>query len=391
MFQVHDTEGGGEACRQARTMEAVGRLAGGIAHELNNILTVISGHADVVDRLLADGDPLHAEVGAIVEASRRAAALTRQLLAFSRQQLLNPKPLDVSAVVAGMAGALRRAGGSNVRLVTELGQGLGLVSADPAQLEHVVSSLAANAREAMPDGGTLTIATSAARFARPEAREHFTIEPGRYVVLTVSDTGRGMDAGVLDRAFEPFFTTKGQGRGLGLSTVYGVVKQSGGYVDAWSEPGRGARMTVYLPQACAGEAPRGAGAASERPGGAETILLVEDEDGVRKLASIALRRSGYTVLEAPHGGEALRVFDEYEGEIDLVLTDVVMPKMSGRELAERLGARHAPVKLMYMSGYSDEAFERRGVLDGGVALLPKPFSPGQLVAKVREVLDQPCA
>jgi two-component system cell cycle sensor histidine kinase/response regulator CckA len=381
-----------EQLRQSQKMEAVGRLAGGVAHDFNNLLTIISGYSD----LLLDTPPLQersrAHVEEIKKAGNRAATLTRQLLAFSRSQVLAPQVLDLNAVVTNVDKMLRRLIGEDVDLVTILGEKLGSVRADPGQIEQVIMNLAVNARDAMPQGGKLTIETSNVALDAAYARTHMTVMPGEYIMLAVSDTGIGMDAQTQAHIFEPFFTTKekGKGTGLGLATVYGIIKQSGGYIWVYSEPGLGATFKVYLPRVERPSGEVGQGTAAESPAkGHETILLVEDEPALRAMVRNVLESKGYKVLEARHGEDALMVSELHRGPIDLLLTDVVMPGMSGRELAEHLVSADKNTKVLYMSGYTDDAIVHHGVLGSDMAFLQKPFSPDSVVRKVREVLDAP--
>ena len=373
-------------------MEAIGRLAGGVAHDFNNLLTAISGYAEMLLASLGKDDPARHEVREIREAGARAAALTRQLLAFSRRQMLQPTALDLNAVVADMGEMLGRVIGEHVELVTRLAPDLGAIEADHSQIEQVIVNLAVNARDAMPEGGTLAITTANADLGGAFAREHVDVEPGPYVLLSVSDTGRGMSAETLSRAFEPFFTTKGpgEGTGLGLATVHGIVKQSGGHVAARSEPGKGTTIDVYLPRTEAA-----APVVRRRPlpdaalHGSETILLVEDEDMVRDLARTVLEQHGYTVLEARDGAEALRICEQADQPIHLAVTDVVMPRMDGAELAARLRTLSPDTRILYISGYADHTIVRHGTADPATPFLHKPFTPTALAAKVREVLDTP--
>jgi PAS domain S-box-containing protein len=379
-----------EQFRQAQKMEAVGRLAGGVAHDFNNLLTIINGFADILTDRLGRDHPEQGHVNEIRKAGERAASLTRQLLAFSRRQVLAPQVLDLNAVVSNMEKMLRRLIGEDVDLVTVPGRDLGRVLVDPGQIEQIVLNLAINARDAMPQGGKLTIATANARLDESYALGHFPVRPGDYVMLSVSDTGCGMDAETQAHLFEPFFTTKetGKGTGLGLATVYGIVKQSGGYVWAYSEVGRGTTFNVYFP---AVEAPaRVLPSAPARPvlqRGSETILLVEDEGSLRSLVHGILVSSGYKVLQARDGEDALRVAEQHKGPIHLLLTDVVMPGLGGRELAEHLAPFQRTMKVLYFSGYTDDAILHHGVLEPGTNFLQKPFRPDDLVQKVRQVLD----
>ena len=378
-----------EQLRQSQKMEAVGRLAGGVAHDFNNLLTVIKGYSELMLDQLDGGDPMRAEVEEVQRAADRAAALTRQLLAFSRQQVLAPKVIDLNAVVSNMDKLLKRLLGEDVDLFTVLDPKIGTVRADPGQIEQVIMNLAVNARDAMPKGGKLTIETSNVMLDENYARDHATVKPGKYVMLAVSDTGIGMDAETRSHVFEPFFTTKeqGKGTGLGLSTVYGIVKQSGGYIWVYSEVNMGTTFKVYLPRVDA-RVDQSSGAVKATPRtGHETVLLVEDEDGVRALIRQVLHRAGYTVLQARHGGEALLTCERHEGKIDLLLTDVVLTQMSGHELALRLMKIRPDMKVLYMSGYTDEAVVHHGVLTAGSAFLQKPFTNEALSRKVREVLD----
>jgi len=376
--------------RQAQKMEAVGRLAGGIAHDFNNLLTIIAGYSDMMLSRLAADDPLRAHVSEIRIAGDRAASLTRQLLAFSRQQVLAPQVLDLNAVVANMDKMLRRLIGEHIDLVTVCEKRLWHVKADPGQLEQVIMNLAVNARDAMPKGGKLTLETANVELDGAYARAHVAVKPGRYIMLAVSDTGCGMDSETQSHLFEPFFTTKerGKGTGLGLSTVYGIVKQSGGNVWVYSELGRGATFKVYLPQVDEPlEEPRPVEARAVAARATETVLVVEDEVSVRSLVRGVLESRGYRVLEASHGADALSISDQHGGPIHLLLTDVVMPEMSGRDLASRVMPRRPEIRVLYMSGYTDDAIVHNGVLDAGTAFLQKPFTPDALARKVREVLD----
>lgn len=378
--------------RQAQKMEAVGRLAGGVAHDFNNLLTIISGYSQMLLDALDANDSARRDIEPIIEAAERAAALTRQLLTFSRRQVVQPKLLDVNRQVSRMNRMLRRVIGEDVELVTSFKSEAGRIKADPGQLEQVILNLAINARDAMPQGGKLTIETAEIELGGGPADTPRELPPGRYVVLALSDTGTGMDAEVMSHLFEPFFTTKGKGKGtgLGLSTVYGIVKQNHGEVIINSEVGRGTTVRIYFPVAePAGKvrpelAPRSAAARK----GTETILLVEDEEEVRRLAREMLTRQGYTVIEAGSGAEAMRIWRDRFNSIDMLLTDVVMPRMSGRELADKLRGSRPELKVMYMSGYTDDVMARHGVLDSGTAFLSKPFTSEILSRKVRAVLDE---
>jgi two-component system cell cycle sensor histidine kinase/response regulator CckA len=377
--------------RQAQKMEAVGQLAGGVAHDFNNLLTVILGYSDLLAEKLDTGSPEVEELEEIRMAGERAASLTRQLLAFSRLQVLERKVLDVNDLVAHTEKMLRRLIGEDVELVTVLDPDLRRVFADAGQLEQVVMNLAVNARDAMPQGGKLTIETSNVELDEAYARRHATVRPGSFVMLAVSDNGTGMEAGTLARIFEPFFTTKerGKGTGLGLATVYGIVKQSGGQVWVYSERGKGTTFKIYLPPAAEGvssEEVPAAGSPSLR--GSETVLLVEDEKSVRALSRAILSSYGYTVLEAGSGKEALEIVRNFDGTIHLVLTDVVMPSMGGSSLVSFLETLRPGIKVLYMSGYTDDAVVRHGHLEQGRAFLQKPFTPETLARKVRGALGK---
>jgi PAS domain S-box-containing protein len=379
-----------EQLRQSQKMEAVGKLAGGIAHDFNNLITVINGHADLSLRRLKQDDALHPKLEAIQKAGERASALTRQLLAFSRKQILQPKVLDLNHVIVETNKMLQRLIGEDVDLLMGLTPDLGKVKADPGQIEQVLMNLSVNARDAMPKGGKLTIETSNVYLDGGYASRHLSVRPGRYVILAVSDTGCGMNAQTQERIFEPFFTTKeiGKGTGLGLSTVYGIVKQSGGNIWVYSEVGRGTTFKIYLPCVESPTEEFQVGADDmEMPTGTETVLLVEDEEMVRDMAREILQETGYQVLEAKHGEEALLVAEQHHGPIHLMLSDVVMPQMSGRELAEKLLPIRREMKVLYMSGYTDDAIVHHGVLDEGMAFIEKPFTINALARKLREVLD----
>ncbi|HLQ59905.1 MAG TPA: ATP-binding protein, partial [Gemmatimonadales bacterium] len=378
-----------EQFRQSQKMEAVGQLAGGIAHDFNNLLTAILGNTQLLLRDLPPGDAKRGDVEEIRKASERAASLTRQLLAYSRRQMLQPKVLDLNVVVAEMDKMLRRLIGEHIALVAALQSDLGHVRADPNQIEQVIVNLAVNARDAMPDGGKLTIETANVDLDETFAQAHLGSVPGAYAMLAVTDTGHGMDVNVRAHLFEPFFTTKevGKGTGLGLATVYGIVKQSGGYISVYSERGRGSTFKIYLPRIAT---PSATPAAPPRVGaarGSETVLVVEDELAVLTLSRRALEAQGYVVLAASDAAAALRVVERHGGTIHLLLTDVVMPGMSGRDLADRLTAQRPGIRVLYMSGYPGDAVVQHGTLPSGSAFLQKPFSPDGLARKVRDVLD----
>ena len=379
-----------EQLRQSQKMEAVGQLAGGIAHDFNNLLTAILGSTQLLLHNTPTGDPRREDAEEIRNAGMRAAELTRQLLAFSRRQVLAPKVLELNAVVTNMQRMLQRLLGEDVELATALDPAAGAVSADPGQLEQVLLNLAVNARDAMPSGGRLDVATSRLTLAEEHMERRHRLPAGDYACLAVTDTGVGMDDATQAHLFEPFFTTKevGKGTGLGLATVYGIVKQSGGYIWVYSEPGRGTTVKVYLPRV-AGEAdaPPLAAPSLAEVRGDETVLLVEDATPVRTMARRGLEGRGYRVLDASDGPAALELSARHAGRIDLLVTDVVMPGMSGRELAERLAPQRPSMKVLYTSGYTDDTMVRQGVLTAGVAFLQKPFVPDTLARKVREVLD----
>ncbi|MGC1255231.1 MAG: PAS domain S-box protein [Candidatus Acidiferrales bacterium] len=381
-----------EQLRQAQKMEAVGRLAGGIAHDFNNLLMVIQGYADLLTERLAEGDPLRRNAEQIQTASQRATSLTRQLLAFSRKQMLAPKVLNVQSVVVDMEKILRRLIGEDIQLETSSVPDLGLIKADRSQIEQVIMNLAVNARDAMPEGGRLTIETANVELDKAAAHPPAVLSPGKYVMLAVTDNGCGMDAETQAHIFEPFFTTKekGKGTGLGLATVYGIVKQSGGYVWVYTEPGRGTSFKVYLPRIEDEQTARGRDGksdAQELPRGSETVLLVEDEKGVRELAREYLELTGYTVIAAEDGHTALELAAMHVGPIQLLMTDVVMPGISGRELAGRVKTIRPEIKVLFMSGYTDQAVVHHGILDTDAALLQKPFTMAALAAKLREILS----
>jgi signal transduction histidine kinase len=376
--------------RQAQKMEAVGRLAGGIAHDFNNLLTAILGYSELLLHQMATDAAARADVDEIKKAGDRAVALTRQLLAFSRQQVLEPRVVDVNEIVTNVEKLLRRMIGEDVELVTTLDPAIGRVKVDPGQMEQVLMNLAVNARDAMPVGGRLVIRTSDCAVNRPTRASGTTIEPGRYVLVTVADNGSGMTPEVVKQIFDPFFTTKGvgQGTGLGLSTVYGIVKQSSGSISVETEPGRGTTFTIHLP--CVDE-PVEALAPAAPPAhtveGSETILLVDDDPGIRELLRRALKSHGYDVLTAADGAQALAVAGSHVGDLDMLITDVVMPRMGGPELASHLTTTYPPLVVLYITGYADRREWTPEVSQAGRAYLQKPFAPSVLLRKVRKLLD----
>jgi signal transduction histidine kinase len=376
--------------QQAQKMEAIGRLAGGVAHDFNNLLTAILGYCELLLADFGPDDRRHADITEIQKAGTRAAGLTRQLLAFSRKQIIEPTLLDLNVVVADLRAMLGRLIGEDVKIVLDLQPALAFVKADRGQVEQIVMNLAVNARDAMPSGGTLTIETANANLDEHYAKRHPTAKPGPYVVLSVTDTGIGMTPQVQARLFEPFFTTKGPGKGtgLGLATVHGIVARSGGSVNVHSDVGRGTSFKVYFPQTDATERAAQAPPPVARPrAGTQTVLVVEDAEGLRELAMRLLQREGYTVLAASNADEALELF-ELNACIDVILTDVVMPGASGPELTRQLVERRPELKVIYMSGYTEEAIVHHGVLEPGIAFLHKPFTIDTLGRKIREVLDR---
>jgi signal transduction histidine kinase/ActR/RegA family two-component response regulator len=382
-----------EQLRQSQKMDAIGQLAGGVAHDFNNLLTAICGHSELSLKRLTPQDPLHRHLEQIKKSGERAAALTRQLLAFSRKQILQPKIIDLNQIVVDMNKMLQRLIGEDIDLLMGLAADLGKVKADPNQIEQILLNLSINARDAMPKGGRLTIETSNVHLSEEYSHEHVSVRPGRYVMLAVSDNGCGMDAKTQTHIFEPFFTTKevGKGTGLGLATVYGIVKQSGGDIRVYSEPRMGTTFKIYLPHVSASaadsiERPSEARAASPC---SETVLLVEDDESVRRLTRVTLERVGYRVLQAGNPKEAERLASEFTGPIHLLLSDIIMPESEGPPLMDRLVRARPAVRALYMSGYADEAIVRQGLLVEGTPFLPKPFTPQALARKVRDVLDAP--
>ena len=376
--------------RQAQRMESVGRLAGGIAHDFNNLLTVIGGYGELVTRELPPSGALRRNVEEMTKAGKRAADLTRQLLAFSRRQMLTPTIFNINESVLGMTSMLRRLIGEDVELTLDLEPVLGRVRADKGQVEQVLVNLAVNARDAMPSGGVLTVRTANVLVDEHSTLRHSDLDRGAYTSVVVEDSGTGIDESLLPKIFEPFFTTKeqGKGTGLGLSTVYGIVRQSGGAVTVASERGKGTTFSVYFPHVEEEESAPPAEPETAAPVGTETVLLVEDEAGVRNLVAIGLRSRGYTVIEASNGCDALASCEQSLEAIHLLVTDVIMPKMGGRELAERMQEVRPGLKVLFISGYTENGVVEKGVIKEGVSLLQKPFTTDALARKVREVLDE---
>jgi PAS domain S-box-containing protein len=380
--------------RQAQKMESVGRLAGGVAHDFNNLLTIINGYSSFLLNRLKVGDPLRAYADEIRMAGDRAASLTKQLLAFSRKQVIEPKVLDLNATIRESAPMLQRLIGEDIVLETHLDSSAGQVMADPDQIHQVIMNLAVNARDAMPAGGAIDVETENVELGEElSGAGHLSAAPGRYVLMTVTDNGQGMDEPTRQQIFEPFFTTKelGKGTGLGLATVYGIVRQSGGWIDVWSEVGVGTSFKVYLPRIDSCPLPERQGTSAPTERGFETILVVEDQTAVRAYTGAVLNQCGYRVLEASDGHEATAAAERHAGEIHLLLTDVVMPGMNGKELSERLKVKHPNLKVLFISGYTADAIAHHGVLDPGVALLHKPFCPEELAGRIREILARPSA
>jgi PAS domain S-box-containing protein len=377
-----------EQLRQSQKMEAIGRMAGGVAHDFNNLLTVIGGYCGLSLHQLEAKHPLHKNITEIQKASERAAALTSQLLAFSRKQVLQPRVIKLNEVVCNMEKMLRRLIGEDVEFVTAFEANLGNVKADPGQIEQVIMNLAVNARDAMPRGGKLTISTENVSIDGPSSFRDRSLAAGEYIMLAVSDNGVGMTEEVKAHLFEPFFTTKGLGKGtgLGLATCYGIVCQSGGDIRVYSEPGVGTTFKIFLPRTDAVQEPTRNSENEPLPGGTERILVVEDDPAVRELAVTILREQGYEVGESNSAVEALQLI-RTKAAFDLILTDVIMPRMSGKELSDQIRSQLPKIKVLLMSGYTDDALAHHGVLEDGISFLPKPFSPAQLTRKIREVLD----
>jgi PAS domain S-box-containing protein len=375
----------------AQKMEAVGRLAGGVAHDFNNMLTVVAGYNRMILDELSPMDPLRGYAEEILKAADRAGALTNQLLAFSRRQVMQPRVINVNDVLTQTQKMLQRLIGEDVTLNLSLMADLGNIKADPNHIEQAIVNLAVNARDAMPTGGTITIETGNTQLDEHYSKTHLGVKPGEFVMIAVSDTGHGMDSATRQHIFEPFFTTKarGKGTGLGLATVYGMVKQSGGDIWVYSEPGQGTTFKLYFPRVAEGLSAESASAArTERGSGCETILLVEDEKAVRDLTARLLKQLGYTALTAASGAEALEISHSFTGHIALLLTDVVMPQMSGRQVADALGVSRPGMKVLYLSGYTENAVVHHGVLETGVDFLPKPFTREVLGQKIRDVLER---
>jgi signal transduction histidine kinase/ActR/RegA family two-component response regulator len=388
--RTRELEQAHEQLRHAQKMEAIGTLAGGVAHDFNNLLTAIMGYAQLMVLRLKPDDPALRDTEEILRSAERAAMLTRQLLAFSRREVLQPKLLDLNAIVGDLGKMLRRLIGETVELLVVPGEELWPVRADAGHLEQVLMNLTVNARDAMPEGGRITVETANIELGEVYAGEHVGVKPGQYVLLSVSDTGTGMDETTKARVFEPFFTTKGAGRGtgLGLSTVYGIVQQWGGAIQIYSDLGWGTTFKVYLPRAAGPAEAVGKASKGEMPRGSETVLFAEDQDAVAAVVRATLQLCGYRVLQASNGSEAVELCRRYDGPIQLLVTDIVMPGMSGPELAAAVRTLRPETKILFISGYSERAFTSHGTLDGDAGFLQKPFMPAALALKVREVLDR---
>ena len=382
-----------EQFRHSQKMEAIGRLAGGIAHDFNNLLTIIKGYSQLSLHELKEENPLKGNLEEINRASEKASDLTRQLLNFSRSQMMEMKVVDLNTLLRNLDKMLRRVIGEDVELITCLADDLGRIKVDPGQIEQVIMNLVVNAKDAIPSGGKLAIETANVELDETYARSHIGVKPGHHVMLLVSDTGMGMGSEVKKKIFEPFFTTKekNKGTGLGLSTVYGIVKQSGGDIWVYSEPGYGTTFKIYFPRVDEPQDIEGVkenGVEEGLPHGDETILVVEDDEEVRKITGRILRMQGYRVLEASNGGDVFSVCDQHEGPFHLMITDVVMPEMKGPELAKRLSSSYPEMKVIYMSGYVENVISRQGILEKGMEYIQKPFTVNELARKVREVLDK---
>jgi signal transduction histidine kinase/ActR/RegA family two-component response regulator len=382
-----------EQLQRAQRIEAVGQLAGGLAHDFNNLLTIVLGFANLLGDQLEADDARRKDLEQIQRAGQRAAQLTRQLLAFSRKQVLNPVVLDAAVVVSGMAPMLRRLVGESIDVVVSCDRGASAIMFDPTQLELILVNLVVNARDAMPNGGQVTIEVADVSLDEEFCRTHLSVEPGHYVRLSVTDNGTGIDEATRERIFEPFFTTKGRdkGTGLGLATVFGIVQQSGGSIWVYSEPGFGASFKIFLPATTSDKPAFAAGGSTAIPRGSESVLVVEDEAGVRVLVETVLKRAGYVVRSAGHPLEALEIAADPGQRIDLLITDVVMPDMNGVALARRLRESRPTLRVLFMSGFADDAIEHHGVVAGGRAFLQKPFTGSDLAHKVRGVLDEEIA
>lgn len=381
-----------EQLRQAQKLEAVGRLAAGVAHDFNNILTAITGHSELLMRAMGTDDARRKHGEQIEKAAYMAAALTRQLLTFSRKQVIEPRTLNLNEIILNIQKMLSRLVGENIELHTKADPNTGAIKADPNQIEQVIMNLAVNARDAMPGCGKLSISTGNILLDEIQAKKFPELQPGNYVTLAITDTGTGMTDEVKAHLFEPFFTTKapGKGTGLGLATCFGIVKQNDGHIDVESEPGKGTTFTIYLPQVSGITEPQPTrGNVTDAAGGSETLLIVEDEPSVLELAVFTLREKGYTVFQAANGEEGLRTTREHHGKIDLVLTDVVMPRMGGKEMADAIHLDYPQTRVLFTSGYTEDAISHHGVLRPGIEFLQKPYMTVTLARKVREVLDTP--